>query len=187
MKIAECLLESISPYSQSRYYEPVKKDRETSAAVEERTWRERCNADSDGRIFIPPMAFANNIKQAASYLGLSVPGKGQTKYAKFFESGVLVPEALTLPVLKAEVEGEWLMVPSDGKVGGGKRVKKCFPLIRQWGGRVIYYILDDIITETVFRQTIDYAGNIIGIGRFRPTRRGYYGRFKVQSVEWIEG
>lgn len=187
MKIAECKLESVSPYSQSRYYEPVKRERESPASVEERTWRERCNADTDGNLFIPPMAFANNIKQAASYLSISVPGKGMTKYAKFFESGVLVPEALQLPVKKDEVEGEWLMVPSDGKKGGNKRVKKCFPLIRQWSGKVTYYILDDIITEPVFRQTLDYAGNIIGIGRFRPTRAGYYGRFKVTSVEWAEG
>lgn len=187
MKIAECQLESIAPYSQGRYYKVPKKDRELPGDYEERTWRERCHAGGDGRLFIPPMVFANNIKTAALYLSLNIPGKGSARYTKHFEAGVLVPEPLTLDVTKDEVEGEWLFVPSDGRRGSGKRVEKCFPLIRQWSGTVTYYVIDDIITEPVFKQVLDYAGNIIGIGRFRPTSQGYYGRFKVNSVTWVEG
>lgn len=186
MKVARARLRSVSPFSMSKKHEVPEKDKEGKDAYEERTWRERCNTDAEGHLVISPMAFANNIKSAAQYLGIKVPGKGQNLYTKYFQAGVLVTEGVTLPVTKAEVEGERLFVPSDGKRGGGTRVMRTFPLVREWSGEVTYYVLDNIITEAVFRQTLDYAGNIIGIGRFRPQNQGYYGRFKVEAFEWVE-
>lgn len=185
MKTAQCTLQGIAPYSQSRHYEVESLSQELPKHKEIRTWRERCHADSDGNLFIPPMAFANNLKTAARYLQLQVPGKGKTLYTKHFEAGVLVLEGVPLPIKKDAVESEWVFVPSDGRPGSGARVDKCFPLIRSWSGKVTYYILDDIITEDVFRRVLDYAGNIIGIGRFRPENRGYYGRFKVTAMDWV--
>lgn len=186
MKLAECKLESVSPYSQSRYYKADKLNKELPVDYEARTWRERCHADKDGKLFIPPMVFSNSLKEAAKYLSLAIPGKNKQTYTKHFESGILVTEPVMLPITKEEVEGEWLFVPSNGQRGGGSRVEKCFPLIREWKGTVNYYILDDIITEDIFKQVLDTCGNLIGIGRFRPRNLGYYGRFKVIAVTWAD-
>ncbi len=186
MKTAVCKLESVSPYSQSRYYKVEKKDGELAVDYEVRTWRERCHVDKDDNIIIPPMVFANSIKEAAKYLSLSIPGKSKQTFTKHFEAGVLVTDSIVLPIKKGEVEGEWLFVPSNGQRGGGSRVEKCFPIIREWKGTVTFYILDDIITEDVFKRVLDTCGNLIGIGRFRPRNLGYYGRFKVVDVKWRE-
>jgi hypothetical protein len=51
---------------------------------------------------------------------------------------------------------------------------------------VTWYILDDIINEKVFTQVLRSCGLLVGIGRFRPEKRGFYGRFRVDSVKWIE-
>lgn len=184
MKIAECRLVSKSPYSQSRYYKMDKLNKELSAAYEERTWRERCHVNEDGFIIIPPMVFANAIKESAKYLSLPIPGQSRQLFTKHFEAGVLVTDPVVLPIKKDNVEGEWLFVPSDGKRGGGSRVEKCFPIIRNWEGVVKFFILDDIITEDVFKQVLDTCGNLIGIGRFRPRNWGYYGRFEAKSIKW---
>ena len=186
MKIAECTLESVTPYSQGRYYDVPKLAKELPEAYERRTWRERCHVDKKGHLIIPPMAFTNSLKEAARYLSLQVPGKGKTTFTKHFEAGVLVSDPLSLPLTKDAVEGEWLFVPSDGRRGGGKRVLKCFPLIREWKGKVLFYILDDIITKDVFAQVLQTSGNLIGIGRFRPRNLGYYGRFKTVEIVWVE-
>jgi len=53
-------------------------------------------------------------------------------------------------------------------------------------GNVTFYIFDDIITEEVFRQVLVSAGLVVGLGRFRPESRGFYGRFAVKSIEWSE-
>ena len=42
-----------------------------------------------------------------------------------------------------------------------------------------------MITEEVFRYHLEQAGTFIGIGRFRPRNNGYYGRFKLDSMEWL--
>lgn len=186
MRICESTLESLTPYSQSRYHDTAKLPKESSGDYEERTWRERVHSDDKGIIYMPPMAFKNAMSEIAKFLAIQIPGKGKSTYTKHFEAGVMVLDGLSLGVKKDEVEGEWFFVPSDGKRGGGSRVKRCFPVIRNWGGTVKFYILDDTITEEVFEQHLREAGNFIGLGRFRPRNNGFYGRFKVVKVKWVK-
>jgi hypothetical protein len=184
MKTAVATLRSISPYSQSKHYQTEKLQKELPKDYEARTWRDRLHTDENGHVFIPPMSFKNCLSEAAKFLGLKIPGKGQATYTKHFEAGVLVVDALVLPILKKDVPGEWLFVPSDGVRGSGKRVEKCFPVIHNWSGKVEFLILDETVTEDVFASVLDQAGKFIGIGRFRPRNNGFYGRFAVESVLW---
>ena len=184
MKIAIARLSSVSPYSQSRHHTADKLARELPKDYEARTWRERLHVNADGRVIIPPMAFKNALAEAAKFLSAQIPGKGKSTYTKHFEAGVIVTDALTLPLRKEDVEGEWLFLPSDGVRGSGKRVDKCYPLIRQWSGEIAFHILDEIITEQVFHEHLRQAGQFIGIGRFRPRNNGYYGRFAIDEIVW---
>ena len=184
MRTAVCKLESVSPYSQSKYIREKKSKDETHAAFEERAWRERCHVGPDGKLFIPPMAFKNCLSEAAKYKSVQIPGKGKATYTKHFEAGILVVEPLKLPIELDAVEGEWLHVPSDGRRGGTTRVEKCFPLIHSWKGEVEFLVLDDLIDGEVFEGHLKDAGAFIGIGRFRPRNNGFYGRFDVKSVKW---
>lgn len=186
MKTAVATLKSLSPYSQSRYYQTPKLDREIPKDFEARTWRDRLHTlpDPDTRVFIPPMAFKNSLAEAAKYTSRQVPGKGKSTYTKHFEAGVLVVEPLILPIKKADVPGQWLFVPADGVRGSGKRVEKCFPVIHEWQGDVTFLIFDEIITESVFTQTLEDSGKFIGLGFFRPRNNGYWGRFEIQNIKW---
>jgi hypothetical protein len=182
---ATARIKGAAPYSQSRHYtDPAKEKRETAKDYEARTWRERMHATVAGDVIIPAMAFKNCLSEAAKFLALQVPGKGKATYTKHFEAGVMVLEPMTLGIRKADVTGEWLFVPADGKRGGSKRVEKCFPVILDWGGEIAFTIVDPAITEDVFRQHLDEAGKYIGIGRFRPRNNGYYGRFTVERLDW---
>jgi hypothetical protein len=182
---ARASLKSVSPYSQSKHYMTDKLEKESHRDYEARTWRDRTHCDKDGNIFIPPMAFKNCLSASAKYLSLSIPGKGKSKYTKHFEAGVLVMDPLVLPIKKDAVEGEWLFVPSDGRRGGTTRVEKCFPLIHQWSGDVTFYVLDETITKDIFEYVLQQAGKFIGLGRFRPVNNGFYGRFEVNSIDWL--
>jgi len=59
MKTFVATLKSTSPLSFSRYYaqEVPKKDKESAADFEERTWRHRLHVTDDGFVLIPPFAF----------------------------------------------------------------------------------------------------------------------------------
>jgi hypothetical protein len=187
MRTVIAALESVSPYSQSKHYKIPKSEKENAADYEMRTWRERCHYDEKGNLFMPPMAFKNCLSEVAKFLGQQIPGKGKSTYTKHFEAGIIITEGISLPVKKDKVEGEWFFVPADGRRGGGKRVEKCFPVIREWKGELTAYILDDTITADVFKYHLEQAGAFIGIGRFRPRNNGFYGRFKVRDLIWQDG
>lgn len=180
------MLESESPYSQSRHVQVAKLEKEKDDAFEKRTWRERMNTDENGEVVIPPMAFKNALSEAAKYLSVKIEGKGKSTYTKHFEAGVLVTAPVPLGIKKEDVPGEWLFVPSNGQRGGAKRVLRCFPLISKWRAKVTFFILDDTVTPDVFEYHLKQAGQFIGIGRFRPRNNGYYGRFNVISTKWSE-
>ena len=186
MKTATCKIHSLSPYSQSKFIQSERDDKESAGDFEKRCWRERCHRTASGQVFIPPMAFKNCIAEAARYLSVKIPGKRNNTYTKHFEAGVLVMDGPDLGVKVEDIEGEWLFVNADGKRGSGTRVMRCYPVIREWEAEVLFYIIDDTVTEEVFNYHLRNAGSFIGIGRFRPRNNGYYGRFEIDSITWDE-
>jgi hypothetical protein len=184
MKKAIVTLTGMSPYSQSRHYTTDRLNKESARDYEARTWRDKLNVDEEGWVIVPPMALKNCLSEVAIYLSVQIPGKGKSTYTKHIEAGIMVVEPLRLSIKKDDVPGEWQFVPSDGKRGGGKRVDKCFPVIHKWGGVAEYLILDDTVTREVFEYHLKQAGNFIGIGRFRPRKNGFYGRFRVDKIKW---
>lgn len=186
MKVAVAHLKSVSPYSQSRFHNTPRGQKESHDDHEQRTWKDRLHTTKEGKVFIPPMAFKNCLSHAAKYLKKQIPGEGKATYTKHIEAGVLVTDGITLPVRKDDVQGETFFVPADGKRGGAKRVMKTFPVIPDWSGSVAFHILDEKITKDVFTEILREAGRFIGIGRFRPINNGFYGRFDVEKVEWNE-
>ena len=186
MKMVKVKIEGQAPLSMSRYIQVEKLPKELARDYEIRCWRERIHQDKNGFVVIPPMMLVKSIQAAAGFMGLQIPGRGKERYTKHFKAGIRCNEVMALPIKVDEVPGDWLLVPSDGKTGGTTRVEKCFPVIDEWGGVVTMYITDDIITQEVFQDHINTAGQLVGIGRFRPERGGFYGCFKAEVLEWKE-
>lgn len=184
-------LKGVSPYSQSKPHQVQKLERETAEDYERRTWRNRLHVDSQGQIFIPAMALKNCLAETAKYLGMQVPGKGKATYTKSFEAGVLIVQNAVIygkngnPLLAedcdkedSQIFGDWIFTPSDGVPGSGKRVHRCYPVIRNpWTAEFMITIADDLITQSVLEKHLEVAGLLIGLGRFRIRKGGTYGRF----------
>lgn len=188
----------ITAYSQSKPHREVKQQRETADAYEARTWKKRMHLNENGQIIMPAMALKNCLAESAKYLGMQVPGKGKSTYTKSFEAGILILEdaviygkndvPLTVEDCDREgsqVFGDWIFTPSDGVAGSGKRVYKCYPVIKApWHITQQVIIVDDLITEDVLAKHLEAAGMLIGLGRWRPRNRGMYGRFKATIQSW---
>jgi hypothetical protein len=188
MRHIRAKIRSVSPMAQGRYHQtPKLNDRELADDYEKRTWRERLHVTNGGNILIPPGALKNCLSDAAKFLSLQIPGKGKSTYTKHFEAGILVVEGIELKTKKDEAEGLWLHVPPDGRRGGSKRVLKCFPVVREWSGDAVFYVLDDTITKPVFDQHLEAAGKFIGLGSLRVRNNGWFGRFEVVKTEEIRG
>jgi hypothetical protein len=181
-----CEIVGVSPFSFSAPVQSKRNTGETPDQFEERTWRERIHADGKGEAFIPPMALKNCLSEVAKYLSESVPGKGKSTYTKHFEAGILVLDPMVLGVKAIDIAGERLFVPSDGKRGGGSRVWKTFPVLRDWSTKATLYIFDPVIKPEKVLEYLTHAGKFIGMGRFRPRNNGFYGRFTVENFKHAE-
>lgn len=184
MRLAQVELKSVSPYSQSRMHDTPKKDKESHDAYEKRAWREKSYYNEEGFVFIPPMAFKFALMSAAAYLGEKVKGKGSKTWTQYFTSAVHIEQPLVLPIQKDELTFVDINAHSTGKRKDGSRVVRRFPIIPSWEGRLDVHVLDDTITDEIFRKVWDHAGMYIGIGRFRPANGGFNGRFEVVKIRW---
>jgi hypothetical protein len=182
MKVALVQLVSLSPYSPSRRV-PEREKKEAWDAYEERIWQDRVHWTAEGQAFMPPMGFKRSLETAARFLRMRIPGKDKSEFGKHFLSGILVPRGIVLPIDREHLEHEKLYLSSSGKKGE-MNVLKWEPLIREWSGELEYYVLDDVITPEVFETHLREAGNFIGMGRFRPEKGGFYGRYEVKKVVW---
>lgn len=187
MKIAVVEFTGTSPYSQSKHHAVPKKSGEANDAYEDRTWRHRMHTDAAGNIVVPGVQFTNAIMNAARRRSDRVAGKGKATWTKHFEAGITSLNDIVLPLHVDNVTQETLFVPSDGKVGSGSRVTKHFGKIENWNGRIKFMIFDDTITREIFEMTVKTAGVSVGVGRWRPEKRGSNGRFAARVVEWFEG
>lgn len=187
-KMAIAKIEGVSCYAQSKFHNTPKLNKELPDDYERRTWPFRLHTNDTGEVLIPALAFKNCVSEIAKFLGLQIPGKGKATYTKHFEAGVLVIEDIPLGIHKSEVLENWMHVPADGVRGSGKRVLKCYPLIKPgWQVTVPFYIFDDTITKDVFLYHLKQAGQLIGIGAFRVRNNGTFGRFKVLDLQWKDG
>lgn len=183
---AICTLKSNSPYSQSRHHMEPKKPKESPDAYDKRTWRFHCHADEQGQIFIPGNQFKQALRDAAEYLSEKIAGKGNSTYTKHFTAGVMVLKDLPVGVNVKDVKEFCGPMNADGKRGSGKRVMRSYPIIPTWRGDVEFIILDSVITRDIFERVLREAGNLIGVGRWRPRMGGMNGRFIVEKVKWEE-
>jgi len=185
MPSAHVTLVSVSPYSQSNFIVSKKHDNESDNDWESRVCVERLHLAPDGHVCIPAAQLSGAVKNGALLLTQKVPGTGgKGTYRKHFDSGVFVYDNLILPVKRDAVEWEWLMLPSNPNNPKSGRVPKCMPKIAEWTGVVVYTIYDQVITETIFAEALRLSGIQVGIGRWRPEKKGIYGRYKVKELRW---
>lgn len=185
---------SRSPYSQSKFIDTEEvpaQGKESKDSYEKRTWLNRVHTREDGVTYMPPMSLKKALEGASAYLG-KIPGQKNATYTKRFKSGVLITDEIKLTangktVKKEQWEGEWLHLDAGGKAGqGGTRVKRCMPRLRAWEATATIYVIDEIIDEDVLERALTDAGRFVGVGRFRPEKGGFYGRFVVDSIETVK-
>lgn len=189
MKTASVVIEGVSPFSMSRFHDPQKEGKETHDELEKRTWRQRVHVNSAGVPFMPPMMLKKTLDNAAAYLG-KIPGERNATYTKRFKSGILITDEIPLwnchgkPATLDDFEGEWLFLDAGGKAGG-TRVRRCMPrLLAPWTAKASIIVVDEVITKDVLAKALTDAGLLVGVGRFRPSAGGFYGRFKLADLKF---
>lgn len=153
-------------------------------------WRERAHYDDEDRLHLPPLAVQKAVIAAAKRSGERIGGgaRGQGWTGKF-ESGLSTGGAMCLyadgkQLTVDDLKMKKLFVPADGKAGSGSRVHRRFPYLPMgWLAQGEIDILDPIIPPEKLEQFLGDAGLYVGIGLWRPEKRGLWGRFVVAEFE----
>ena len=130
----------------------------------------------DGTLYIPYEWVVGAMTEAGRNIKL---GKKQISTA----SSSLVPAAIhptetefSLGTKHFEVDTRPVKIPATGG-----RVLRHRPRLDKWKTSFTLDVEDDIFAAQTVRQLLDDAGKRIGIGDFRPAKRGPFGRFVVTA------
>lgn len=77
-----------------------------------------------------------------------------------------------------EIDSRSVVIPATGG-----RIMAHRPRFDAWRIRFTLKVDDKMFDEAIVRSLVDDAGSKIGIGDFRPSRKGPFGRFTV--VNWL--
>lgn len=187
--IATVNIKGITPLSQSRQHDDPKLQGESANDYDTRTWRSKLNtAERDGKrtVVLPAHGVQQAIAAAAKYSKRQIPGQGKSTWTAKFMAGIALLDDPALNIDPDTVGSVLISANADGVRGSGKRVPRRFPVMPQWQTTFEVYILDQIITEPVFREMLGIAGMFIGLGRFRPEKGGTNGRFQIVNIDWAD-
>jgi predicted CxxxxCH...CXXCH cytochrome family protein len=180
---AVCTIEGISPLCQSRYHAEPKLEGETDDAYDLRTWRKHLHIKRD-TVHIPQKAMHDALTSAAQYSKRKIPGQGKATWTQKFASGIALLNDIDLGIDPDTVDNVPVYCHSNGRPGSGSRVLRHFPIMPRWTATFEVIILDPIVTQDIFTDTLEQAGMYIGVGQNRPQNRGIHGRFRVLKIEW---
>lgn len=143
----------------------------------------RVYKDDKGRPYIPGVNLMACLIAAGVFL--RADGKRQFSTAK----SSILPGLITLEesaILLFDRDGEQAKWEVDMRRGvnpnGNEAVAVVRPRFDSWTMTFHLLINEDQVPESKIRDLVDIAGRSIGLGDFRPARKGTFGRFKV--VAW---
>jgi hypothetical protein len=180
----EARITGVSPLLMNRFHEAAQAAvaSGTSSVVrgDRGTPREQATpklyTDASGRPVIPGPNLLAAIIDAGKWIK-SGKSKLTTARSSLIPAGVAVAE-VDLPVAPArwEVDSRPVVVPSTGG-----RILSHRPRFDVWAIAFTLVLDEALFGERVARELVDIAGQRVGLGDFRPARKGPFGRFRVDA------
>lgn len=144
-------------------------------------------ADGNDNLYIPgPNIFAALV--AAGTFHKAGKSKLTTQKTSLIPAGVMVDD-LICPITNAtgellshwEVDSRSVVIPATGG-----RVMAHRPRVDSWHVTFTLDIDQTMFSPNLIRAVVDDAGKKIGLGDYRPARKGPFGRFVVARWEVLE-
>lgn len=188
MKEFEVELKSVTPYMAHRMddikLEEWEKNRKLiierpDVAVEDQYRAEfHSYSDSEG-FYIPTEQLRSSMINAGAFVKAKV-GNAKKSMKNIVAAMFFIKEE------KIRLPNEYEI---DKRSAVNRNIKARVIVVRpkwnKWKGTVTLQIDNDTITKETVEEILTISGQYVGIGSFRPTNNGMYGRFKVTSVKLI--
>ena len=128
----------------------------------------------DGNFYIP----SEHFKQCFLNGGKAIKGKvgASTKSMKQVVAGQFFVTPAMIPFRKFDVVDRRSVVNKLTKA----RVICTRPMwLTPWDVEFVLEVHNDTVTQETIKSILEYGGNFVGVGSYRPEHAGEYGRFNV--------
>jgi hypothetical protein len=138
-----------------------------------------CYRNAEVKCFIPSEQIRGSLIGAGSYMKAKVGGRAKSMKVIVAATFQPTPIEILLPDYDS----------IDKRSAVNKNVKARIMVVRpkwsNWSASFILNVHEDTITKETISQLIAYAGNYVGIGSYRPTANGLFGRFELESISLL--
>jgi len=127
---------------------------------------------------IPGVYFKNAITEAAKQF--KIVGKGKSTYSKLVGSTVQIGEEYCV------IDGGYEVFRISGVNPMTKgRVMISRPRFNKWKTKCTILLMDDGVPPNVMNDMLVHAGQYVGVGDWRPDKKGMFGKFIVTSYKEV--
>jgi len=153
---------------------------------------EKLLADEKGRLGIPGFYLFACLREAGRHVKYESRKKISTRQETLLPSFLIIEEEFLVFSPPGNIKDKpdkriWVV---DKRAGRPAPNLPTMPIIRpkfpKWGFEVNVDLDEKQVNETVLKSLFEFGGKRIGMGAFRPTRRGPFGRFEVTKWEVLD-
>lgn len=175
-------IKGISPLLMNRFTEAdeisVSKGSSKTAKPKKGTPREQAEPKAykleDGTLYIPGTNIFAAIIQGGTFFKLG-KSKVTTQKSSLIPAGVIMETVnCSFGTKDFEVDSRRVVIPSTGGAIMAHR-----PRLDEWETQFTLLTDDEMFDPDFIREIIDAAGSKVGVGDYRPQRKGPFGRFVV--------
>jgi hypothetical protein len=181
MKTMSVSIKGVTPLLFNKFAEaeidsPVKK---RAGAIKEKPVEDKLYLTDNNKIYTPSThlvgAIVNDSKQ------FKIQGKGKSTYSKVIGSTVQIePFQIVHNIQKWDV----FSISAVNPMTRGRVMLKR-PKMDEWKLEFGLIYDDEQIPEETMKNILDYAGTNVGIGDWRPDKKGRFGKFIVERFEEV--
>lgn len=182
LQTVHVIIKGITPLLVNRFHEEAQ-DTATSGV---HTRKERPTPDEDAAMRLYPKNGTGETIPAENLRQSVIAASSRTKIGRRSATTDTAAAIYIFPEM-LPLSGEWhtdsraVVIPATRG-----RILRHRPMFNEWSVSFDLQIDVDLIDAQTIKKILEDAGAFVGLGDFRPARKGPYGRFQVTSWEVVK-
>lgn len=136
--------------------------------------------NTEGKCFIPSEHLRQSLIQAGTFMKSKVGVRTKSMKSIVASTFMVEPDEIIIPDYQA------IDKRSTVNRNNKARVMVIRPKWAEWGAEFTLNVLEPTITDETVSKLITFAGLYIGIGSYRPTNNGMFGKFELFTIAKIK-
>lgn len=179
MKEIKVTIEGTTPILFNRFRDVAieGKSKKRTGAVASSDIEDKLYTDEKKKVVLPSVYLKNSLVEAGKQF--KIVGKGKSTYSKLLASTIdISPFYIDFKSDKYEV----FRISAVNPMTKGRMMTER-PMFKKWSASFSVVINDEAIDSSIVNEVLEHAGKYVGIGDWRPEKKGMFGKFMISSFK----